>query len=164
MQHQHGWEVELKCPVCAKAGAPTFDGWTANASMSFGDTPTIYANLRCRACSADLKAVAGEKLRELFADVAVPALNRRLIFWFVAFFFCFLILLIANVILPVSLPFLLPSLMGLAATARYWFNHQIASIRYRCDCGKPAYKFMGMLGRSYCYRCSSCGRLLLLRD
>ena len=54
------------------------------------------------------------------------------------------------------LPLLAPTIM--------WFNWQIASIRCRCECGKPAYKFMGMLGRSYCYRCSSCGRLLRLRD
>jgi hypothetical protein len=34
-----------------------------------------------------------------------------------------------------------------------------------CDhCGEPDYVFLGMLGRSYCYRCSSCGRLLRLRD
>ena len=44
------------------------------------------------------------------------------------------------------------------------FNWQVHSPRFRCDCGQPAYKFMGMLGRSYCYRCSSCGRLLRLRD
>jgi hypothetical protein len=45
-----------------------------------------------------------------------------------------------------------------------WFNYQIASIRCWCECGRPGYKFMGLLGRSYCYRCSSCGRRLRLKD
>jgi hypothetical protein len=44
------------------------------------------------------------------------------------------------------------------------FNYQIASLRRQCACGRPDYRFLGMLGRSYCYRCDSCGRLLRIRD
>jgi hypothetical protein len=46
----------------------------------------------------------------------------------------------------------------------FWFNWQVHGIRHRCECGNPDYLFMGLLGRSYCYRCSSCGKLLRLRD
>jgi hypothetical protein len=52
----------------------------------------------------------------------------------------------------------------LVLPAVFWFNSQVHSIRHRCECGRPDYVFMGLLGRSYCYRCSTCGRILRLRD
>jgi hypothetical protein len=45
-----------------------------------------------------------------------------------------------------------------------WFNWRDASLRSRCQCGKPEYELLGLLGRSYCYRCRSCGQPLLFRD
>ena len=169
MQHQHGWEVELKCLSCGTTGIPTFNGWTPDMSMNFGNAPTIYGILHCSTCGADLKGAAREKLPELFADVTVPARNRRLMLGFVLFFIGFVAFLVAGVFLFIVVgwkisAFLMPPLMILAAGARFWFNYQIASMRYQCECGNPAYKFMGLLGRSYCYRCSSCGKLLRLRD
>jgi hypothetical protein len=60
------------------------------------------------------------------------------------------------------------SLLGLSALlitpATMWCNYRIASIRQQCPCGKPDYLFMGLLGKSYCYRCTSCGTRLRLRD
>jgi hypothetical protein len=52
----------------------------------------------------------------------------------------------------------------LLAPAIFWFNWRIASIRHRCACGRPDYRLMGLIGRSYAFRCSTCGRLLRLRD
>jgi hypothetical protein len=71
MQHEHGWEVELRCPACGLLAHPVFRGWTPSHAVSFGNRPTIYARLVCPACGAGLKATAGEKLVELFADVHV---------------------------------------------------------------------------------------------
>jgi hypothetical protein len=157
----------LQCPTCGKIALPVFNGWTPSHAINFGDTPTIYVDLTCRSCGADLRQAAGTKLVELFASVGVPPRNKRLIMTFIA------------LILAVELPgailslfqrwrqlgvFLLGTPLLPVAPTILWFNGQIASIRSRCECGKPDYKFMGLLGRSYCYRCSSCGRLLRLRD
>lgn len=171
LQHQHGWEVELRCPACAASALPSLDGWTPSYAVNFGDAPTIYANVTCSKCGVDLKDAAGKKLVEIFAGVPVPPRNNWLLVWFLVFAVGTPLLLTAGLYLGVLagwwgyrgfvglsfLPVLLwPVLM--------WFNWQVASIRFQCACGNPAYKFMGLLGRSYCYRCSSCGKLLRLRD
>ncbi len=164
LQHQHGWEVELTCPVCGVV-TPVYNGWTSSHAIHLGNTPTIFANLNCPQCVADLHEAAGKKLVELFADIAVTPFNRRLIVWFVG-------LCAGGIPLFLGAGTFLGSL-GQGATFLgvvyygllvMWFNGQVASIRYRCVCGNPTYKFMGMLGRSYCYRCSSCGKLLRLQD
>jgi hypothetical protein len=167
LQHTHGWEAELRCPACGVVALPAFNGWTPSNAINFGETPTIYADLTCRSCGADLRQAASTKLVELFADVGVPTRNKRLMATFIA------------LILGFEIPGTILSLferwreLGVAlvrapllllAPAILWFNGQIASIRSRCECGRPDYKFMGLLGRSYCYRCSTCGRLLRLRD
>ncbi len=58
----------------------------------------------------------------------------------------------------------LTGLILLLPPAIFWFNWQIHGARHRCECGQPAYVFMGLLERSYCYRCSTCGKLLRVRD
>lgn len=173
MQHQHRWEVELHCPACGIVAAPVCRGWTSRHAVGFDHTPTIYADLDCPECGAVLKDVAGRKLVELFADVLIPARNRRLMSAFTALMLCILSVLLIGAFLSffsgwriigaglIQIPLLF---LPLLAPTIMWFNWQIASIRCRCVCGPPAYKFMGLLGRSYCYRCSSCGRLLRLRD
>lgn len=171
LQHQHAWEVELTCPSCGFTGLPVFHGWTPSYAINLGNTPTIYAQLTCPKCGADLKKAAGQKSVELFADVAIPPRNRRVLAWFLGLWVGGTLLLVAVLfagvwagwwgygvftILSLLTVFIAPSVM--------WLNWQIASFRYQCECGHPAYKFMGMLGRSYGYRCSTCGRLLRLRD
>jgi hypothetical protein len=171
MQHQHGWDVELQCPRCGNIAVPVFRGWTPSRAISLGNTPTIYADLDCARCGASLRDAAGRKLVELFTDVSIPLRNRQLIAWFLTCMVRAPLRLLAAVILGVGAgwgafrhPAILPLFALLLGPMIMWFNWQIASMRSRCECGDPAYKFMGMLGRSYCYRCSTCGRLLRLRD
>ncbi len=166
-QLTHGWDVELSCPTCGVIAVPDFGGWTPSHAMNFGNTPTIYADLGCPACGARQEDSAGKKLVELFAHVGVPPANKRLMEVFITVIVSFelsgtiLILLggwreLGGYLLRTPLILLVPAIL--------WFNRQVASIRSRCECGSTAYKFMGLLGRSYCFRCSSCGRLLRLRD
>lgn len=167
LRHTHGWDVELACPACGTVAVPVFGGWTPSGAIRFGNAPTIYADLRCPNCGARQDDPAGAKLVELFARVEVPAANKRLMTAFIALIVSFevagtiFILLggwraLGGALVRAPLLLLAPTLL--------WFNRRIASIRSRCECGRPDHKFMGLLGRSYCYRCSSCGRLLRLRD
>ncbi|MDY0165578.1 MAG: hypothetical protein RBS80_03495 [Thermoguttaceae bacterium] len=107
----------------------------------------------------------------MFADVPTPARNRRRILMFLALLIGLPMLLSVAVWAGVqhgwwgnavytALAVLPPALVP----AIFWFNWRIHGIRHRCECGKPVFLFMGMLGQSYCYRCSSCGKLLRLRD
>jgi hypothetical protein len=170
VQHEHGWEVTLRCPNCHQESVPQYIGWTPSNAVNFGDTPTIYANLSCPECGADLKAEAGQKLQELFQDVVIPPRNKGLLYGF--------ILAVAG------LPLMVTGFIWAGVLAGWWnygafiwlnlcwlvvapaifiFNYHVHSIRFTCQCGQPRYLFMGMLGRSYCYRCS-CGKLLRVRD
>lgn len=172
MRNEHGWEVPVLCPVCTAAAVPTFNGWTPSASIGLGNRPTIYANLTCPKCAAPVRSAAQSALVELFSNVAVPESNRRMLKWYVGYAVATsLILLGALAALAVArqraVPALIAALVVPLALLRplgQWLNYAVASHRKRCDCGKPSYKFMGMLGRSSCYRCSTCGRLLRLRD
>src|SRR5271168_2082714 len=83
LQHEHGWEVELQCPVCGAVAVPRFGGWTPSGAINFGNKATIYANLNCPRCGADLKEEAGRKLVELYAEVSIPVRNRRLMRLFI---------------------------------------------------------------------------------
>jgi len=171
LQHQHGWEVQLECPICGHRGLPDYDGWTPNSVMQFGDKPTIFANVSCHKCGQDLKQEAGERLVEMFTDVPTPARNRRLLIAFIGLMVAVPLLALAAIWAGVQLGWwgniaytALAGLSLLLLPTMFWFNWQVHSIRHRCDCGNPDYLFMGLLGRSYCYRCSSCGELLRLRD
>jgi hypothetical protein len=157
----------LSCPTCGLVALPVFGGWTPNHAIHFGNSPTIYADLSCPACGARLVDSARAKLVELFADVGVPPVNKRLIIVFITLILSFelsgTILIIVGGWRELGGHLLRMPLILLGPTI-LWFNRQVASIRSRCECGSPDYKFMGLLGRSYCYWCSSCGRLLRLRD
>ena len=108
---------------------------------------------------------------EQFSGIAVPGRNKSLIAWFVVF--------------VTGVPLVLMACIYLGIRAGYWgnqaftsltlmaviigpaimvFNYRISSVRRTCGCGSPDYIFMGLLGRSYCFRCSSCGNLLRMRD
>jgi hypothetical protein len=164
---RHGWETPLTCPKCGTTAVPVMTGWKDRV----GDPATVYANLTCSHCGADLRAAAATSLRETFTALPIPAANRRMLVTFVIGLVGGELLLIAigawgarSGVWPLkALPaFLAPSL--LAGPAILFFNYRLASLRMTCACGAPAYKFMGMLGGSYCLRCSSCGRLLRMRD
>ena len=161
MQHRHGWEVELKCPRCNRSGVPRFDGWKPNNTIKFGNKSTIFALLQCTHCGCELREEAGKKLIELFSEITIPPWNKHLIIWFV----------VAGMTMLAAVYFGKPAIGDWAYAAFIFFpalimvfNYRVASIRSRCACGNPKYAFMGLLGRTYCYRCSSCGRLLRLRD
>jgi DNA-directed RNA polymerase subunit RPC12/RpoP len=162
LKNEHGWEVPLRCSRCGADAVPIFHGWTPSQVINFGNKPTIYANLECPKCGENMKELAGEKLVEMFAEERTSAKFKQMLVLFIA----------ACVGMPALLLFL-PRTWWMYAMIPYFvllqpmihfFNWQVHSPRFRCDCGEPAYKFMGMLGRSYCYRCSTCGRLLRLRD
>jgi hypothetical protein len=168
LAHEHGWEVPLTCPRCGVEAEPACRGWAPNHAIHFGKTPTVFMNVSCAGCGADLRGAAGNKLVELFGDVATNATNRWLIAALVIYFLLILPLLLwAAIRFPAA-----RGLEGLIAVGHVllihpimlWFNHRVAALRQSCACGKPRYKFLGMLGRSYCYRCSTCGQLLRLRD
>ena len=162
LTNDHGWEVSFPCGRCGADAVPNFHGWTPSQAINFGNKPTIYANLECPKCGDDMKEVAGEKLVALFAEEATPAKFKQMALLFIVVLAGIPALLL---VLPRSwwtyamIPYFL-----LLQPMIFLFNWQVHSPRFRCDCGEPAYKFMGLLGRSYCYRCSSCGRLLRLRD
>lgn len=164
LQHQHGWEVELTCPACNHMGLPRYEGWEPNRAINFGNTPTMYARVACVSCGRDLHSVAGEKLVAMFCEVTVPRANRRMIAWFVvAVTFLVALPIVAQFVLEPS--FHVGSFGAiLVLPLIFLFNHRMASMRKCCSCGTPRYIFMGLLGRSCCYRCSSCGNLLRLRD
>jgi hypothetical protein len=167
----HGWGAELTCAQCAFNGLPRYEGWSPNLTVNISGRPTIYAKLACAKCGRRLTDEAGKKLVELFKDVAIPKQNVNIIKEFIAELiivpFAFAALLFVGVqfgwwgysafaILAVSAAFIQPLVMRM--------NYRIALLRSRCDCGHSNYLFMGLLGRTYCYRCSSCGRKLRLRD
>jgi hypothetical protein len=171
LKQQHGWEVELKCPHCGTVAVPVFNGWSPTYAMGFGNTPTIYANLNCPKCGAGLRDAAASKLVELFSDVQIPGKNRRLIVGAAAFAIAVLVASMSVVAGVMRAPALVMpagtvAVLSIALMRLYfvWFNWQVTSLRHECACGNPAYKFMGMLGRSYCYRCSSCSSRIRLRD
>jgi hypothetical protein len=147
---------------------PTFRGWTPTTAINFGDKPTIFADLECPRCARDLTEPAGAALVAHFSEVST---SRRSLTLLAAFLAVILTFQLAGVAAFLFLPlyrgvliFLMPIPLSLLGPLILYFNWQIASIRYQCACGTPAYKFMGLLGRSYCYRCSTCGRLLRIRD
>jgi hypothetical protein len=138
-------------------------------AVHFGKAPTLYANLSCPSCGADLREAARAKLVELFSDVPTDRENRRLMGLFVAL--CVPPMVATGAMLtrggrgpnPAWMAAAWAPLVLMPWVAR-WFTTRVHARLQRCDCGRPAYKFMGMLGRSYCYRCSSCGVKLKLRD
>ena len=100
----------------------------------------------------------------MFSDIAVPKENKRLLVWFVIAVLLIVTLpIVAQVVLR---PGFHVASFGVILVLPLIFavNYSIASTRKRCPCGVPNYIFMGMLARTYCYRCSTCGRLLRLRD
>ena len=167
----HGWDTELTCSQCKYEGKPRYEGWMPNRDINTGGLPTIFVKIACPKCGRRLTGEAGRKLVELFNDVSLPEKNRTIIKQFIAGL--------------IIVPFALAALLFVGAQAGWWgysafailaasalfvqplimlMNYRIAMLRSRCDCGRPSYLFMGMLGRTYCYRCSTCGRLLRLRD
>lgn len=164
LHHEHGWEVELTCQDCGHTGLPRCDGWKPNSAINFGNTPTMFSRVACASCGRDLRSVAGEKLVAMFSEITVPKANRRIIAWLV-------VAVVFLVTLPIVAQFVLRPSFHVASFGAILvlpltlvFNYRVASMRHRCPCGTPKYLFMGLLGRSYCYRCSSCGNLLRLRD
>ena len=171
VRNRHGWNVELTCTQCALSGQPRYEGWSPDLTANVSGHPTIYAKLACPKCGRRLTDEAGRKLVELFKDVAILEQNEKIIKTFIADLIIvplvFAALLFVGVqfgwwgysafaILALSAAFIQPLVMRM--------NYRIAMMRSRCACGQPNYIFMGLLGRTYCYRCTSCGRLLKLRD
>ena len=171
LEHKHGWEVSLICTQCGHDGVPRYDDWTPSAAIHFGDTPTIYAQLFCNQCGKSLTAEAGTELVRMFSGMSTDHVNKRIIGQMIVVLA--VVPLLATAILWFGVhqglwgawAFSLLSLLTLLiAPMIMWFNYKIAAIRHRCPCGRPDYILMGLLGRSYCYRCANCGRLLRLRD
>lgn len=171
LEHQHGWETPVVCSVCGHCGVPDYDGWSPSRAIRLGSRATIYARLQCTKCHSDLKPAAGESLVELFTEQPIPESNQRLLRGYVGYAIlaslfsvgCIVWFALAQpgnrlyfFIAMAPLMLLRPIGMGL--------NYAVAAHRRHCECGAPAWKFMGLLGRTYCYRCTTCGRLLRLRD
>lgn len=171
LEHEHGWEVPVACPVCGHCGLPNYEGWTPSRAIRFGNRATIFARLRCAKCSSDLKNAAGEELVKLFTEQPIPQSNQRLLRGYVTYAIAASLFSAGGLVwIALAQPanrllfvVAMAPLMLLRPTGM-WLNYAVAAHRRRCECGAPAWKFMGLLGRTYCYRCSTCGRLLRLRD
>lgn len=171
LEQRHDWHLELECPSCRRIGLPQRDGWSETLAVNWGDNPTIFMKLTCTACGRDLRETAGQRLREEFGGIQITKRNRLMIRLFLLFI--------------LGVPILAAAVMGAGVALELWgadvflylvvfaflsapgimmFNYQIASLRRQCACGTPDYRFLGMLGRSYCYACATCGRLLRIRD
>ena len=83
LEHQHGWEVELRCPRCGVSAVPRFLGWTPATNYRLDEMAKVYADLACPRCAADLRTPAEEKLVELFGPVPIVSGNKRLLAGFV---------------------------------------------------------------------------------
>jgi hypothetical protein len=128
-------------------------------------------NLRCAECAHDLKEAAGQKLREEFGGIQITKRNKVLLRLFLLFIIgvpglaaAVMALGVATDLWGADVFLYLVLLAFLSAPGIMIFNYRIALLRRRCACGKADYRFIGMLGRSYCYSCASCGRPLRIRD
>ncbi len=171
LEHNHGWQVPLICTKCGHEGVPRYDGWTPSTAIRFGDRPTIYADLYCEKCGRDLREEAEVALVDTFSQQPTDLRNKRLLWGMIVVLVVVPLLFFGGIWLGVRNGIWGPwafswlGVMGLLITPTImWLNWRIASIRYECECGNPDYLFMGMLGRSYCYRCTSCGKLIRIRD
>ncbi len=169
--NMHGWKVALTCKQCKVNGLPRYEGWASDLTTAEGSRPVIYAKLACPQCGSRLTAEAGQKLAELFKKVPLLEENERIIKGFIA----------GLILVPAALALLLLAgawtgwwrysafaLLALSAVVIPLLvmnkNYRIALLRSRCLCGHADYIFMGFLDGTSCYRCSSCERLLRLRD
>ncbi len=161
LKHKHGWDVELECASCGKVGVPDYNGWKPGRPAVRGGKPTIYAELTCPECSKSLKDEAAEELSGQFSEIPVDSRAKRYLYYFifVSIAVFSVALALSFIIGPVSIV-----LMAVVLPGIHLMNYKIHSIRHSCECGKADYIFMGMLGRAYCYRCRTCGKLLKLRD
>ncbi len=171
VQHEHGWQVELHCSQCGHSAVPNYKGWIPNNSVAFGNQATIFAQLFCTNCGKNLASEAAARLAAMFVGVAMPRANRRLLLKFVVTLLAVPLALLAVVFAGVQWQWWSGEAYAAVALScvaigplTMWFNFRVASLRSRCSCGKPRYLFMGLLGRSYCYRCGTCANLLRLRD
>ncbi len=167
----HGWDIELACAECGWSGVPKYEGWTPGFPKGFGKTPTIYANLKCPECGKDLKDEAAAKLVELFGDIPIDQRNKGYLMLFITAVVGIPAVLLAFIAMGVKTGLwgtqaytLLTLLPILIAPAIMLMNYKIGRISTQCECGGAKYIFLGMLGRSYCHHCSSCGKLLRTRD
>lgn len=171
LEHEHGWEVPVACPVCGHETRPVYEGWTPSRAIRFGKRATIFARIRCEKCNSDLREAAGQALIHMFSEQPIPQSNQRLLRGYVAFAIVAILICVGGIawiglappgnrlfLAIIMVPMVLLRPLGTA------LNYAVAAHRRHCDCGEPAWKFMGLLGRTYCYRCSTCGRLLCLRD
>ena len=168
---RHDWQTALTCTGCGASAVPIYDGWTPKHEIAFGSTPVIYARLHCPQCGKDLRREAGEKLVALFSPVPPPVRNRRILMGFIGLMVGLPLVLCIALFAGVKMGYWgyrafqgLTFLPILIAPAILLFNWQVNAIRRTCDCDAPDYRFMGMLGRSYCHRCATCGKLLRIRD
>ena len=155
LRHEHGWEVPLRCHWCGADSVPNYLGWTPSQIINWADKPTIYANLECPKCGHDVKETAGEKLVELFADKKTDPQFKRVAALFHHH--------TDRAIGPASdLASGLGRRIDIVSRPAHATPHRLVPSPVCMACAsdaqlaKPAYKFMGMLGRSYCYRCSNC--------
>jgi hypothetical protein len=171
VRNTHGWRVDLFCGKCGFHGMPRYEGWVKGMDVHFADQPTIYAKFACPQCGNRLTEEAGKTLVGMFRDVPMPEKNSRIIGEFIVGLFLVPLLFAGLLVAGVQMGWWgYSAFMVLAASALFIqplvmvMNYRIAMLRSSCPCGRPEYLFMGQLGRSACYCCSSCGRLLRLRD
>jgi len=166
VQINHGWEVDLKCPQCDQSGIPAFEDGTIDTEKihkNAAGIPMLCADVTCSECGHDLEAQAGEKLKELFSETPTT--------------FGWASILMATLFF---VPILMLGIFWVGAFAGWWQDlgfwhlgavvvwvaiflighYLIHPMMYSCECGNPKFLLMGALGRSYCFRCSTCSRLL----
>jgi hypothetical protein len=160
-----GWEVPLHCPHCGCDTVPRSESNgidTKAVHKNPDDLPLLLSTMTCTECDHDLKDQASEKLTELFGDVpkkrGLPSLVMGLLF---ALPFVVVAIAWAGVFLGWWTDFGIWLYGGLAACGLVFLtgHYLIHPKMYSCECGNPHFLLMGAVGRSYCFRCSSCSRL-----
>ncbi|OGW37025.1 MAG: hypothetical protein A2X58_09950 [Nitrospirae bacterium GWC2_56_14] len=166
----YGWNVALTCGHCKASVMPRYEGRSLHMATGAGDA-TVFAKLACPACGQRLIDEPVRKLAGLYTEVPLSAQNHRIIKQFIA----------GLVIVPAAFAFVLfmglqmgwwrNNAFGLLVLSAAMIpllvmlkNYRIAMLRSVCVCGKPAYRFLGIVQGTCCYCCSSCGQLLRLQE
>jgi hypothetical protein len=166
LDHEHGWGLNLSCPVCGWTGVPKYTGDAAvGASMHMPTETVVSANLACYECGNDMGDAAKEKLSEMFKSVPIDKRGASL----AGILMLALVLLpfVAFVVVAIGIKlgfwdrsaYLIIAALPLLIVPGFFLASSInASISLQCECGDD-FSYMGKYENSYCYRCTSCGKL-----
>lgn len=168
---KHGWDAQLTCSRCKYRGKPEIKSSIRNKIAKHKNNPQIHTILYCTKCGKDLKEEAECEIVKLFSEEKIPDTTKKMIAWSKIYSIILsLILLIYIYFLffeDFRIVYMLPVFFIISTVfvvINKYFKHKFYLIHSTCDCGAPNYIFMGTVGKSCCFRCKSCRRLLRTRN